>query len=262
MKKLIPFLLLLFTVTACGSKPPTEGELNSFIKEASNIYNVLVIAQNENRDLTVDEDSKYNSFEAKYGPDSPYYKSLDSGKFHEYQMITLGLSLMELNQGSTMADISDSYIEEFRSEQEKVKNYFNDIDSSFELVTSDNSIGTTTEENLITDDEDAIDEVHVGVIEGEVDPEVPREPFPDRLMAAKERLAETYPDSFSTQETLFESATEDYYTLQELWDSFTDAEKSALKSTNNRLQETYYDSPSTHLSLLESEIEAYRNLNN
>lgn len=256
MTRYIGIFLSLLILVACTSKPPTDTEINNYIKESSDIYNMLVTAQNENRDLTSDEESKFTSYDKEYGTDSNYYKRLEGEDYKNHQMLHTGILGMKINQGTTVTSYLNDAVDDFWDAQESVKSYFAKIDPSISL-TAPRTIETSSQEQVST--EDIIDEVQPDSYESQ---EINHEPLPARLVATKERLKETYPDSFSTQESLFIAATEDYYRLETIWSELTDEEKKALEGSNKRLEKTYYESPSTHLSLLESEIESYKNLNN
>lgn len=250
-KSILSFIFFIFLVSGCSVKPPTEVELEEFFADAINIHNILVTAYNEHRELTLDEEIECNSFETLYGAESEFLKKAKKGtNYTDYILLSSEISLMITNFSLLYSDLnSEHFKENFLNEVNNANEYFLKIDPNITLTKISNSIYETTT-NIAETIHNAETESSSNV-----------EDIPTRLMSTKKRLEEAYPDSFSTQESLFEAETEDYYKLQALWGGLTEDEKKTLKKTNERLEEIYYDSPSTHLLLLEKEIESYRNLN-
>lgn len=82
----------------------------------------------------------------------------------------------------------------------------------------------------------------------------------EHIAASKDRLAKEYPDSFATQKMLQDAAIQDQSNLENLVNSLTDSEWSALKAAYTRLVNEYSDSPSTVYMLFKNEVDTYRSM--
>jgi hypothetical protein len=82
----------------------------------------------------------------------------------------------------------------------------------------------------------------------------------EHIAASKARLAKDYPQSFTTQKMLQDTAVKSQKELEDLVNGLTDTEWTVLKGSYDRLIKDYNDSPSTVLMLFKSEIDSYRKI--
>ncbi|MGG0718730.1 hypothetical protein ABE096_14200 [Robertmurraya massiliosenegalensis] len=132
------FVLLLMTfLTACNdvkSTITTEEDLSLFTQKAAEVYNILVLAQNEGRDTKLEEDVIIESFFEDYDFDSNFYKNIDGSDYHDYRGLYLSLLSMQIDQGQTAAKYDVNAPDNFWKEQENARSYFLKFDALIELT--------------------------------------------------------------------------------------------------------------------------------
>jgi hypothetical protein len=114
------FILLTGLLAGCGPKPPPDEELEQFYSDSEFVLSILYQAFSEGRDkLTFDEEREMVAYEAYYGTDSDFRKSVRDPNI---KMISTGLSLMESYLGSVSTKVGNNNSDKkFLDEYETVR---------------------------------------------------------------------------------------------------------------------------------------------